>query len=99
MVNGCAESGEPGHQKKELIIRGGHNIDPGMIEEPMHRHPAVAMVAAIASPRASNETLFVFKRFATEVLGTEMVDYRIDGSHQRTEERPVEDQPGPSEMF
>jgi NADH-quinone oxidoreductase subunit G len=44
-------------------------------------------VAAIASPRASTETLFVFKGFAAEVLGTEMVDYRIDGSHGRTEER------------
>jgi fatty-acyl-CoA synthase len=37
-------------RKKELIIRGGHNIDPKMIEEPMHRHPAVAMAAAVGSP-------------------------------------------------
>ena len=28
-------------RKKELIIRGGHNIDPASIEEPLHRHPAV----------------------------------------------------------
>ncbi len=26
-------------RSKELIIRGGHNIDPKMIEEPMHEHP------------------------------------------------------------
>ena len=25
-------------RKKELIIRGGHNIDPATIEEPLHRH-------------------------------------------------------------
>lgn len=37
-------------RKKELIIRGGHNIDPKMIEEPMHRHPAVALAAAIGRP-------------------------------------------------
>ncbi len=37
-------------RKKEVIIRGGHNIDPRMIEEPMHKHPAVALVAAVASP-------------------------------------------------
>jgi fatty-acyl-CoA synthase len=37
-------------RKKELIIRGGHNIDPKLIEEPMHRHPAVALAAAIGRP-------------------------------------------------
>ena len=37
-------------RKKELIIRGGHNIDPKMIEEPMHRHPSVALAAAIGRP-------------------------------------------------
>ncbi|HXE39771.1 MAG TPA: AMP-binding protein, partial [Azonexus sp.] len=37
---------------KELIIRGGHNIDPKMIEEPMHAHPAVAMAAAVGRPDA-----------------------------------------------
>lgn len=39
-------------RSKELIIRGGHNIDPRMIEEPMHRHPAVALAAAIGRPDA-----------------------------------------------
>lgn len=37
-------------RQKELIIRGGHNIDPRQIEEPMHRHPAVALAAAIGRP-------------------------------------------------
>ena len=37
-------------RKKELIIRGGHNIDPKLIEEPLHRHPAVALAAAIGRP-------------------------------------------------
>jgi len=35
---------------KELIIRGGHNIDPGMVEEAIMTHPAVAMVAVIGQP-------------------------------------------------
>ncbi len=35
---------------KDLIIRGGHNIDPQMIEEALHRHPAVAMAAAVGKP-------------------------------------------------
>ncbi len=37
-------------RKKELIIRGGHNIDPKMIEEPMYKHPAVAVAAAVGRP-------------------------------------------------
>ncbi|WP_409313471.1 acyl-CoA synthetase [Pseudomonas putida] len=39
-------------RKKELIIRGGHNIDPKQIEEALQMHPAVALAAAIGSPDA-----------------------------------------------
>ncbi len=37
---------------KDLIIRGGHNIDPATIEEILMQHPAVAMVGAIGQPDA-----------------------------------------------
>jgi fatty-acyl-CoA synthase len=37
-------------RKKELIIRGGHNIDPAMIEEPLYTMPNVKMVAAVGRP-------------------------------------------------
>jgi len=37
-------------RKKELIIRGGHNIDPREIEEALAGHPAVAMCAAVGRP-------------------------------------------------
>ncbi len=37
---------------KDLIIRGGHNIDPARIEEAMVRHPAVAFAGAIGQPDA-----------------------------------------------
>ncbi|MEH0155118.1 acyl-CoA synthetase [Limibacter armeniacum] len=37
-------------RKKELIIRGGHNIDPKMIEEPIQQHPAVMLSAAVGRP-------------------------------------------------
>jgi fatty-acyl-CoA synthase len=37
-------------RKKELIIRGGHNIDPKSIEEPLSKHPKVAAVAAVGRP-------------------------------------------------
>ena len=37
-------------RKKDLIIRGGHNIHPAKIEDLAMRHPAVARVAAFPVP-------------------------------------------------
>jgi acyl-CoA synthetase len=37
-------------RKKEIIIRGGHNIHPAPIEAAASRHPAVAQAAAFALP-------------------------------------------------
>jgi len=39
-------------RKKELIIRGGHNIDPKLIEEALHTHADVALAAAVGRPDA-----------------------------------------------
>jgi len=39
-------------RKKELIIRGGHNIDPAAIEEPLYRMEAVGLAAAVGRPDA-----------------------------------------------
>ncbi len=35
---------------KELIIRGGHNIDPAVIEQPLYTHPSVQLAAAVGRP-------------------------------------------------
>lgn len=35
---------------KDVIIRGAHNIDPGVIEEALLQHPQVALAAAVAEP-------------------------------------------------
>jgi len=35
---------------KDLILRGGHNIDPATIEEPAYQHPAVHLAAAVGKP-------------------------------------------------
>jgi len=35
---------------KDLIIRGGHNIDPETIEEPLNTHPEVAVSIAVGLP-------------------------------------------------
>lgn len=46
---------------KDLIIRGGHNIDPATIEEALMGHPAVAFAGAIGQPDArSGETPAVY---------------------------------------
>jgi fatty-acyl-CoA synthase len=37
---------------KDLIIRGGHNIDPKVIEDALGGHPAVALCAAVGAPDA-----------------------------------------------
>jgi fatty-acyl-CoA synthase len=37
---------------KDLIIRGGHNIDPAMIEDAFMSHPEVAFAGAIGQPDA-----------------------------------------------
>ncbi|MBB6290682.1 fatty-acyl-CoA synthase [Pseudomonas sp. SJZ103] len=39
-------------RKKELIIRGGHNLDPRQIEDVLQGHPDVALVAVIGCPDA-----------------------------------------------
>jgi fatty-acyl-CoA synthase len=37
---------------KDLIIRGGHNIDPQMIEDVLATHPDIAIAAAVGQPDA-----------------------------------------------
>jgi len=57
---------------KELIIRGGHNIDPMLIEEPMHEHSAVALAAAVGRPDARvGELPVVYVELKPEAAATE----------------------------
>jgi fatty-acyl-CoA synthase len=37
---------------KDIIIRGGHNIDPTVIEETLLKHPQVVLAAAVSMPDA-----------------------------------------------
>jgi fatty-acyl-CoA synthase len=39
-------------RQKDLIIRGGHNIEPGIIENALVQSPAVALAAAVGKPDA-----------------------------------------------
>jgi len=65
-------------RKKELIIRGGHNIDPASIEEPLHRHPAVQLAAAVGRPDAHAGELpvaYVQLQPGTTVTERELIDW------------------------
>jgi len=37
---------------KDLVIRGGHNIDPGPVEDIMFQHPSVGFAAVVGQPDA-----------------------------------------------
>ncbi len=39
-------------RSKDVVIRGGHNIDPGPIEDVLFQHPAVGLAAVIGQPDA-----------------------------------------------
>ncbi|WP_417721596.1 acyl-CoA synthetase [Salipiger sp.] len=57
---------------KDLIIRGGHNIDPAEIEEALLSHPAVAFAGAIGQPDAhSGELPCAFVELVSGASATE----------------------------
>jgi fatty-acyl-CoA synthase len=65
-------------RRKELIIRGGHNIDPRIIEDALQTHPAVAMSAAIGSPDAYAGELpvaYVQRKPGTAVTEAELMEH------------------------
>ena len=71
---------------KDLIIRGGHNIDPAEIEEALAGHEAVAMVGAIGQPDAHAGELpcaYVELVYGASVTTDELVDFAKGHIHER----------------
>ena len=71
---------------KDLIIRGGHNIDPAAIEEALMAHPAVAFVGAIGQPDArSGELPAAYVELCAGAAATaeELLDYARDHIAER----------------
>jgi fatty-acyl-CoA synthase len=57
---------------KDIIIRGGHNIDPVTIEDALCSHPAVAMAGAIGQPDAhAGEVPCVYVELVKDASATE----------------------------
>lgn len=59
---------------KDLIIRGGHNIDPAVIEDTMREHPAVVDACAVGRPdQHSGEVPVVYVTVSQPVEIDELV--------------------------
>ena len=63
---------------KDLIIRGGHNIDPETIEEPLNAHPEVAVAIAVGLPDPYTGELpmaYVVTTADSKISEDELLDY------------------------
>jgi fatty-acyl-CoA synthase len=73
---------------KDLIIRGGHNIDPKVIEDALGEHPAVALCAAVGAPDAYAGELPV--AFATLKPGSPVTEAELLAfTAERVDEGPA----------
>ncbi len=96
---GWLNTGDLGHQDedgyfwltgraKDLIIRGGHNIDPAMIEEVLHEHPEVLLAAAVGKPDAYAGEIpiaYAVLKPGAKATGEDLRNYARD----RVAERPA----------
>ncbi len=75
-------------RSKDLIIRGGHNIDPKAIEDAMAAHPAVQHCAAVGAPDAyAGELPVVFVTLAPGAVASEAE--LLDFVRERVDEPPA----------
>jgi fatty-acyl-CoA synthase len=71
---------------KDLVIRGGHNIDPQPIEEILFGHPAVALAAMVGQPDAYAGELpvaYVQLKPGASASPDELVDWVRERSPER----------------
>jgi fatty-acyl-CoA synthase len=75
-------------RSKDLIIRGGHNIDPKTIEDAMASHPAVQHCAAVGAPDAyAGELPVVFVTLKPQAQASE--DDLLEYVRARVDEPPA----------
>jgi fatty-acyl-CoA synthase len=71
---------------KDLIIRGGHNIDPLGIEEVLYEHPAVEVAAVVGEPDAYAGELpvaYVQLKEGVQADGAELLRYAAARTPER----------------
>ncbi|MGS2723888.1 acyl-CoA synthetase [Porticoccus sp. GXU_MW_L64] len=73
-------------RSKDLIIRGGHNIDPQIIEEALHKHPGVTAVAAVGKPDVRvGEVPVAYVQLASsaQACEQELLEFAAQHIHER----------------
>jgi len=61
---------------KDLIKRGGHGIDPAMIEDALRLHPAVALAAAVGRPDAyAGELPIAYVQLKGQAAAAELLEH------------------------
>ncbi len=73
-------------RKKELIIRGGHNIDPATIEEALYKMPNIKMAAVVGKPDPhAGEIPIAYVEVAenTNMTEAEILDYARENIGER----------------
>ncbi|MFS7875935.1 AMP-binding protein [Streptomyces asiaticus] len=76
-------------RQKDLIIRGGHNIDPAVIEDALLAHPGVAAVGAVGRPdRKSGEVPVAFVSLASGEVTVEELTKWVDQHISEPAARP-----------
>lgn len=71
---------------KDVIIRGGHNIDPVVVEDALLAHPGVAGAGAVGAPdehAGEVPVAFVVLAPGAEATGTELVTWAADHVAER----------------
>ena len=71
---------------KDLIIRGGHNIDPAPLEELLYAHPAVAVAALVGQPDAYAGELpvaYVQLKAGAQATPAELIGYLKERTPER----------------
>ncbi|WP_051178212.1 acyl-CoA synthetase [Nocardia concava] len=71
---------------KDLIIRGGHNIDPATIEDALLSHPQVSAAGAVGRPDVHSGEVpvaYVALTAGTEVTEDELVAWAAERVHER----------------
>ncbi|MGV9822080.1 acyl-CoA synthetase [Nocardia xishanensis] len=71
---------------KDLIIRGGHNIDPATIEDALLAHPRVAAAGAVGRPdvhAGEVPVAYVVLSARADVTESELVEWAAERVHER----------------
>jgi fatty-acyl-CoA synthase len=73
-------------RSKDLIIRGGHNIDPALIEDALSKHPDVALAAAVGMPDSYAGELpvaYVSLRANSQASEASLLQFAVDAITER----------------